>query len=296
MRVQQVDYRQRAESPPRAFVRAEKHIYGARASTAQRDVQGRACGARHVSASALGRLRETVFGNPSRDFTLVDNPGAPIERQAGYSYPQSVGRGVGLLVLFEGVFGGPYSDRDRRSTTLEGAEGRRYLGRRGKGGLAQGKSLSPTDRNQLVPWVRTSGCEARAGVVGVLQDKGELEDGDVLGRPRSNLDEKRDRRVGECTRSDPGTLLKQGDPSSFTALARPESVGISPEYLNMLGAGNRIILIFVLNRETDLMLIESHDLPADEEWAEMEKDDMWRMHIRMRKAAQIMSGKDSAEE
>ncbi|KAJ6461501.1 hypothetical protein C8R47DRAFT_1202440 [Mycena vitilis] len=88
-----------------------------------------------MSASALGRLSETVFGNPSRDFTLVDNPGAPIERQAGYSYPQSVGRGVGLLVLFEGVFGGPYSDRDRRSTTLEGAEGRRYLGRRGKGGL-----------------------------------------------------------------------------------------------------------------------------------------------------------------
>lgn len=126
-----------------------------------------------------------MFGNPSRDFTLVDNPDAPIERQAGYSYPQSVGRGVGLLVLFEGVFGGPYSDRDRRSTTLEGAEGRRYLGRRGKGGLvrrtlrccqakvalvldevestvhvdsteylyvssmfdqAQGKSLSPTDR------------------------------------------------------------------------------------------------------------------------------------------------------
>ncbi|KAJ6457471.1 hypothetical protein C8R47DRAFT_1081260 [Mycena vitilis] len=99
-----------------------------------------------LSASALGRLSETVFGNPSQDFTLVDNPGAPIERQAGYSYPQSVGRGVGLLVLFEGVFGGPYSDRDRRSTTLEGAEGRRYLGRRGKGGLAQGKSLSPTDR------------------------------------------------------------------------------------------------------------------------------------------------------
>ncbi|KAJ6489638.1 hypothetical protein C8R47DRAFT_1274060 [Mycena vitilis] len=99
-----------------------------------------------LSASALGRLSETVFGNPSRDFTLVDNPGAPIERQAGYSYPQSVGRGVGLLVLFEGVFGGPYSDRDRRSTTLEGAEGRRYLGRRGKGGLVQGKSLSPTDR------------------------------------------------------------------------------------------------------------------------------------------------------
>ncbi|KAJ6502928.1 hypothetical protein C8R47DRAFT_1193212 [Mycena vitilis] len=92
------------------------------------------------------RLSETVFDNPSRDFTLVDNPGAPIERQAGYSYPQSVGRGVGLLVLFEGVFGGPYSDRDRRSTTLEGAEGRRYLERRGKGGLAQGKSLSPTDR------------------------------------------------------------------------------------------------------------------------------------------------------
>ncbi|KAJ6472765.1 hypothetical protein C8R47DRAFT_1076917 [Mycena vitilis] len=102
---------------------------------------------------AFCRLSETVFGNPSRDFTLVDNPGAPIERQAGYSYPQSVGRGVGLLVLFEGVFGGPYSDRDRRSTTLEGAEGRRYLGRRGKGGLAQGKSLSPTDRFGEELWI-----------------------------------------------------------------------------------------------------------------------------------------------
>ncbi|KAJ7679379.1 hypothetical protein DFH06DRAFT_1316303 [Mycena polygramma] len=90
--------------------------------------------------------------------------------------------------------------------------------------------------------------------------------------------------------------FRDADATPFDILARPDTVEISPVYLNVLGAGSRIILIFMLNGESDLMLIESHDLPADGEWAKMEKDDMWRMHIRMRKMVQIMSGKDSAEE
>ncbi|KAJ7098582.1 hypothetical protein B0H15DRAFT_821301 [Mycena belliarum] len=76
--------------------------------------------------------------------------------------------------------------------------------------------------------------------------------------------------------------------ASFTTLARKDRLDLSPVYLSILGSGSRIILIFILNRETDLMAIESHDLPADEEWAKMEKDDMWRMHIRMRNMAQMM--------
>ncbi|KAF7361504.1 MYND-type domain-containing protein [Mycena sanguinolenta] len=79
---------------------------------------------------------------------------------------------------------------------------------------------------------------------------------------------------------------------SFTDLARPDTLEISPVYLNSLGSGSRIILIFVPNRNGDLILIESHDLPLDEEWAAMEKDDMWRMHIRMRDVAQMMNKSD----
>ncbi|KAF8198326.1 hypothetical protein K438DRAFT_1933655 [Mycena galopus ATCC 62051] len=76
--------------------------------------------------------------------------------------------------------------------------------------------------------------------------------------------------------------------ASFTTLAREDRLGLSPVYLNALGSGSRIIVVFILNREIDLMLVESHDLPLDEEWAKMEKDEMWRMHIRMRKMAQMM--------
>ncbi|KAJ7474080.1 hypothetical protein FB451DRAFT_1247807 [Mycena latifolia] len=82
--------------------------------------------------------------------------------------------------------------------------------------------------------------------------------------------------------------FSDAEAASFTTLARRDRLDLSPVYLNALGSGSRIILIFILNRESDLMLVESHDLPADEEWAKMEKDDMWRMHIRMRKMAQMM--------
>jgi hypothetical protein len=90
--------------------------------------------------------------------------------------------------------------------------------------------------------------------------------------------------------------FSDAEAASFTTLARKDRLDLSPVYLKALGAGSRIILIFILNRESDLMLVESHDLPADdEEWAKMEKDEMWRMHIRMRKMVQML-GKDSADE
>ncbi|KAJ6603224.1 hypothetical protein DFH09DRAFT_1354527 [Mycena vulgaris] len=83
----------------------------------------------------------------------------------------------------------------------------------------------------------------------------------------------------------------EAETASFTTLGRQD-------YLDALGSGSRVILIFILNDESDLLLIESHDLPADEEWAKMEKDEMWRMHIRLRMLAQMhmMGEKDSAEE
>ncbi|KAJ7759333.1 hypothetical protein DFH07DRAFT_957948 [Mycena maculata] len=84
--------------------------------------------------------------------------------------------------------------------------------------------------------------------------------------------------------------------ASFTTLSRKDRLDISPVYFRALGAGRRIILIFILNQESDLMGFESHDLPLDEEWAAMEKDDMWRMHIRMRGMAKILTGMDSTAE
>ncbi|KAJ7608959.1 hypothetical protein DFH06DRAFT_1148705 [Mycena polygramma] len=84
-----------------------------------------------LSASALGRLGETVFGNPSRDFTL---------RKAGYSYPSRWVEEPGYW-LYEGVFGGPSSDKDRRNTTLEGAEGERDFGKKVERGAGWEKTL-----------------------------------------------------------------------------------------------------------------------------------------------------------
>ncbi|KAJ7648292.1 hypothetical protein DFH06DRAFT_1135735 [Mycena polygramma] len=84
-----------------------------------------------VSASALGRLGETAFGNPSRDFTL---------RKAGYSYPSRWVEEPGYW-LYEGVFGGPSSDKDRRNTTLEGAEGERDFGKKVERGAGWEKTL-----------------------------------------------------------------------------------------------------------------------------------------------------------
>ncbi|KAJ7608958.1 hypothetical protein DFH06DRAFT_1346638 [Mycena polygramma] len=54
---------------------------------------------RWVLPSALGRLGETAFGNPSRDFTLVDNPDAPDIAKSRILVPQSMGRGAGLLAI-----------------------------------------------------------------------------------------------------------------------------------------------------------------------------------------------------
>ncbi|KAJ6564486.1 hypothetical protein B0H19DRAFT_1068029 [Mycena capillaripes] len=52
--------------------------------------------------------------------------------------------------------------------------------------------------------------------------------------------------------------------ASFNTLARKDRLDLSPVYLSALGAGSRIILVFLLNRETELMLVESHDLPTKE--------------------------------
>ncbi|KAF7330195.1 MYND-type domain-containing protein [Mycena venus] len=90
--------------------------------------------------------------------------------------------------------------------------------------------------------------------------------------------------------------FSDAEEGAFTTLARPDRLSLTAVELTALGAGSRIIVIFVLNNEFDLKLVESYDLPSDEEWAEFEKDDMWRMHIRMRKMAQMMAEKDSAEE
>ncbi|KAJ6510705.1 hypothetical protein C8R45DRAFT_1207581 [Mycena sanguinolenta] len=89
--------------------------------------------------------------------------------------------------------------------------------------------------------------------------------------------------------------FREAEAVSFIDLARPDRLEISPVFLNSLGAGSRIILIFIPNRESDLMLVESHDLPLDEEWATMEKDEMWRMHIRMRDMAQMMNKSDDSD-
>ncbi|KAJ7613223.1 hypothetical protein FB45DRAFT_1065288 [Roridomyces roridus] len=58
-------------------------------------------------------------------------------------------------------------------------------------------------------------------------------------------------------------------------------------------ASKRVVLIFVPNDDTRWVGFEAHDLPpdGDEEWGKMEKDDMWRMHVRMRKVVQGVAAK-----
>ncbi|KAJ7097002.1 hypothetical protein C8R43DRAFT_1244425 [Mycena crocata] len=90
--------------------------------------------------------------------------------------------------------------------------------------------------------------------------------------------------------------FKDAEAKSAAFLARKDTLDINTIYLKALGLGTRLIVIFICNREVDMMLIESHDLPLEEEWAKMEKDEMWRMHIRMRGMAQIMTSGESAEE
>ncbi|KAJ7817339.1 hypothetical protein B0H13DRAFT_2292847 [Mycena leptocephala] len=95
----------------------------------------------------------------------------------------------------------------------------------------------------------------------------------------------RGRTKGTCVAS---SEISFSDAEAVSVITLEERLAISPLYLKVLGLGNRIIIIFILNRESQLMLIESHDLPLDEEWATMEKDDMWRMHIRIRQTADVV--------
>jgi hypothetical protein len=83
---------------------------------------------------------------------------------------------------------------------------------------------------------------------------------------------------------------KDAEGVATSTVSRRDRLDISPIYFEALGLGKRIILFFLLNRDTDLMLIESHDLPADEDWDKMERDEMWRMHVRMCDTAQMMAG------
>ncbi|KAJ6476543.1 hypothetical protein C8R47DRAFT_1323652 [Mycena vitilis] len=73
---------------------------------------------------------------------------------------------------------------------------------------------------------------------------------------------------------------------SFATLAQTGRPTLSDAFLNLVGKGKRIIVIFILERDMRLMFIEGHDLPLDEDWAKMEEDPMWRMHIRLRDMAQ----------
>ncbi|KAJ7679483.1 hypothetical protein DFH06DRAFT_1121169 [Mycena polygramma] len=80
---------------------------------------------------------------------------------------------------------------------------------------------------------------------------------------------------------------------SFATLAQTGRPTLSDAFLNLVGKGKRIIVIFILERDMRLMFIKGHDLPLDEEWAKMEEDPMWRMHIRLRDMAQ---GSDEEDE
>nr|GAT51873.1 predicted protein [Mycena chlorophos] len=88
-----------------------------------------------------------------------------------------------------------------------------------------------------------------------------------------------------------GTSVTADEMSFSDAEEIPFSDPTLPEFTAPLipafGAGRRIILLFMLYQERDLMLVEDYPLPepGDSEWAGMEKDEMWRMHIRMRKIA-----------
>ncbi|KAJ6518010.1 hypothetical protein C8R47DRAFT_3185 [Mycena vitilis] len=82
--------------------------------------------------------------------------------------------------------------------------------------------------------------------------------------------------------------------ASFKGLVSPDDLEISQDHLNLLGAGNHIIIILTLEDKGDLMLIESHDLPTDEEWDSMEQDKLWRTRIRARRLA-LRDADDKAE-
>ncbi|KAF7322244.1 MYND-type domain-containing protein [Mycena chlorophos] len=64
---------------------------------------------------------------------------------------------------------------------------------------------------------------------------------------------------------------------SFKDLARPEGLGLGLPFLDLVGVGKKIMLIVIPNKQDGLMLIEGHDLPLDDEWDGMEKDEMWHV-------------------
>ncbi|KAJ7466157.1 hypothetical protein B0H11DRAFT_2284626 [Mycena galericulata] len=100
---------------------------------------------------------------------------------------------------------------------------------------------------------------------------------------------------GVCTSADQ-ISFKDAEAVSFATLARKDRLDIPPLYLQAHGAGSRVIVIFIPNRTMELMLIETHDVPTKEEVERGEKDEMWRMHIRMRNTARMFCAKDSAED
>jgi hypothetical protein len=65
----------------------------------------------------------------------------------------------------------------------------------------------------------------------------------------------------------------------ITTLATEDHFAVSPKYLQVLGLGRRIIILFIVNGSSSLMLIDSHDLPLDEDWDKMEKDETWKFAI-----------------
>ncbi|KAJ7906665.1 hypothetical protein B0H13DRAFT_709528 [Mycena leptocephala] len=78
-----------------------------------------------------------------------------------------------------------------------------------------------------------------------------------------------------CVSSSEKISFSDAEPVPITTLAREDHFAVSPKYLRILGLGSRIIILFIVNGESNLMLIDSHDLPLDEEWDRMEKDETW---------------------
>lgn len=89
-----------------------------------------------------------------------------------------------------------------------------------------------------------------------------------------------------CVSSSEKISFTDAEPVPITTLAREDHFAVSPKYLRVLGLGSRIIILFIVNGESNLMLIDSHDLPLDEEWDKMEKDETW-MFARGKRIADV---------
>ncbi|KAJ7613142.1 hypothetical protein FB45DRAFT_273148 [Roridomyces roridus] len=82
---------------------------------------------------------------------------------------------------------------------------------------------------------------------------------------------------------------------SFPDLARRDRLDVAPEFMQLMGAGRKIVLVFLPNGNTDLMGVEAHDLPEEGEWEGMKRDEMWRMHVRMRDMAKGTMGDEEVD-